>query len=222
MPEADLTPIAAHWDACAASFDDEPDHGLRDPGVRASWTRRLAEWLPGEPSDILDLGCGTGSLTLLLARLGHRPIGLDLSPRMIGLARRKLSAAGHAVPFLVGDAADPPFTPGASFDVLLVRHLLWTLPAPHEALRRWLRLLRPDGRLVLVEGRWGTSGGDAYAPGSPALPWYGGATAAQVIDALRPLARVTHHAELTDPSLWGRPVHDERYVVIATPKPDAA
>ncbi|BFO20225.1 hypothetical protein SHKM778_66130 [Streptomyces sp. KM77-8] len=53
------------WDAEAAGFDEEPDHGLRDPRVRAAWAARLRTWLPGRPGDVLDLGCGTGSLSSL-------------------------------------------------------------------------------------------------------------------------------------------------------------
>ncbi|MBW8819063.1 MAG: SAM-dependent methyltransferase, partial [Streptomyces sp.] len=60
------------WDAEAGSFDEEPDHGLRDPGVRGAWAERLRGWLPGGASDVLDLGCGTGSLSLLAAERGHR------------------------------------------------------------------------------------------------------------------------------------------------------
>ncbi|GAA2508411.1 hypothetical protein GCM10023100_61460 [Actinocorallia cavernae] len=48
------------WDARAAGFDDEPDHGLRDPAVRAARAARLRSWLPGHLADVLDLGCGTG------------------------------------------------------------------------------------------------------------------------------------------------------------------
>lgn len=55
------------WDAAAGSFDEEPDHGLRDPAVRDAWARRMETWLPTAPSAVLDLGCGTGSLSLLVA-----------------------------------------------------------------------------------------------------------------------------------------------------------
>lgn len=214
MAAADLASIAAYWDDSADAFDDEADHGLRDPGVRAAWAHRLAGWLPDTPSEVLDLGCGTGSLSLLMAEQGHRPTGVDLSPRMVEAASRKLS--GFRVPVVVGDAGDPPVA--GPFDVVLVRHLVWTLPAPEEALARWLGLLRPNGRLVLVEGRWQTSGGGTYTPGSPHLPWLGGVTAARLVDALEHMADVIHSERLTDPTLWGRPIQDERYVVIACPR----
>ncbi|MBP2704319.1 methyltransferase domain-containing protein [Microbispora sp. RL4-1S] len=219
MPTSDLASIAAFWDAAADTFDDEADHGLRDPRIREAWARRLVEWLPEAPADILDLGCGTGSLTLLLAELGHRPTGVDLSPRMIDQATRKLTAAGFHADLAVGDASDPPVTAYDTFDVILVRHLVWTLPRPEEALDRWLGLLRPQGRLVLVEGHWDTAGDDGfYVPDAVPLPWLGGVPASRLVETLEPRARIVHIEQLTDPLLWGRPIDDERYVVIARPK----
>ncbi|MFC7648622.1 class I SAM-dependent methyltransferase [Streptosporangium lutulentum] len=137
MPESRAASIASFWDAAASSFDEEADHGLRDPHVKAAWAERLRSWMPSSPADVLDLGCGTGSLSLLLAEQGHRPAGVDLSPLMVEQARRKLATAGFDVAVTVGDASDPPAEAGASFDVVLSRHLLWTLPDPEEALRRW-------------------------------------------------------------------------------------
>ncbi|HEY4026178.1 MAG TPA: class I SAM-dependent methyltransferase [Candidatus Dormibacteraeota bacterium] len=210
---ADLASIADHWNAAAESFDAEPDHGLRDPAVRAAWARRLDSWLPPAPADVLDAGCGTGSLALLAAEAGHRVTGVDLSPRMVDLARAKL-ADMHAE-LLVGDAADPPVG-DRTFDVVLVRHLVWTLPDPHAALARWVGLLRPGGRLVLVEGRWsGPSTAGPYAEGAGLLPWSGGVTADTLSDAVARLVTSHRVQALGDPALWGRPVQDERYVLIA-------
>ena len=107
-PADELDGIARFWDDAADTFDDEPYHGLRDAGVRAAWASRLRTWLPGSPSDVLDLGCGTGSIAVLLAEAGHRVTGVDLAPRMIQLARAKLADAGLPATFLVGDAAEPP------------------------------------------------------------------------------------------------------------------
>ncbi|WP_329408354.1 class I SAM-dependent methyltransferase [Streptomyces sp. NBC_00704] len=188
------------WDAAAAAFDEEPDHGLRDPDVRAAWAGRLRAWLPDRRCDVLDLGCGTGSLSLLASEQGHRVTGVDLSPAMIGLARAKL--AGRDAAFLVGDAAAPPVGE-ERFDVLLVRHVLWTLPDPARVLRHWRALLRPGGRLVLVEGLWGT-----VAPV--------GIPADRLTALLAPLSDHVRVEPLSqDVRLWGGPVTDERYAVVA-------
>ncbi|MER6687834.1 class I SAM-dependent methyltransferase [Streptomyces minutiscleroticus] len=191
------------WDAESASFDDEPDHGLRDPAVRAAWADRLRRWLPATCCEVLDLGCGTGSLALLASEQGHGVTGVDRSRRMLDLARAK--TAGRDTVFLPGDAAAPPVG-DRRFDVVLVRHVLWTLPEPARVLRHWCGLLRPGGRLVLVEGVWGTEG-EAV-----------GISADRLTGLLAPLARDVRLERLSDdPSLWGREVGDERYAVVARP-----
>ncbi|WP_405619636.1 methyltransferase domain-containing protein [Streptomyces sp. NBC_01508] len=190
-----MTPI--DWDSAADSFDEEPDHGLLDPAVRKAWAAKLVGWLPPEQSRVLDLGCGTGSLALLATESGHRVTAVDLSPRMVGLARAKLSGTDTEV--LVGDAARPPVGE-RTFDVIMARHVLWLLPDPDRALTHWLSLLRPGGRLILIEGVWSGVG----------LP------ATRVTMSLAPLVeRVQHEPLSADAALWGRPVDDERYALIA-------
>jgi SAM-dependent methyltransferase len=198
--EHTITGADRDWDAAAASFDDEPDHGLRDPEVRRAWATRLRSWLPTRAGDVLDLGCGTGSLSLLAAEQGHRVTGVDRSPAMVNLARAKL--AGRDAVFLVGDATAPPVGE-ERFDVVLVRHVLWALPDPGRALRHWRELLRPGGRLVLVEGVWGTI--------DPV-----GIPADRLTALLAPLAQDVRVERLSDDELlWGKAVHDERYAVRA-------
>ncbi|MEV0906390.1 class I SAM-dependent methyltransferase [Streptomyces hokutonensis] len=188
------------WDAEARTFDEEADHGLRDPEIRRAWADRMRGWLPAAAADVLDLGCGTGTLSLLAAEQGHRVTGVDLSPAMIDLARAKL--AGRDAAFLVGDAATPPVGE-QRYDVVLVRHVLWTLPDPARVLRHWRGLLRPGGRLVLIEGRWGTV--------SPV-----GIPADRLTELLAPVAGHVRVERLSDdPLLWGKTVADERYAVVA-------
>ncbi|MFD8810773.1 class I SAM-dependent methyltransferase, partial [Streptomyces sp. NPDC059627] len=75
--------VSVDWDAEAATFDAEPDHGLGAPEVRAAWAERLRAWLPARPADVLDLGCGTGSLSLLAAEQGPPRTGVDSSPPLV-------------------------------------------------------------------------------------------------------------------------------------------
>lgn len=186
----------ATWDAEAETFDEAADHGLRDPVVRAAWTDLLLSRLPPSPARVADLGCGTGTLSVLLGEAGFAVDGLDFSERMVERARAKAGwLAG--LRFVRADAFDPPLLEG-SYDVVLCRHVLWAMPDPAVALERWLRLLTPTGRLVLVEGRWSTGGG---------LP--AGETVRLVEESGRP-ASLTR---LTDAAYWGHTVTDDRYVV---------
>ena len=125
------------WDAEAADFDDAPDHGLLDPAVRDSWRRLLLGVLPPAPADVVDLGCGTGTLALLLAQEGYAVDALDFSPEMVRLARAKLTGAG-----LTADRCAQIVS--GSCDRVEVRHLpdpaLWGGPTTDE---RYVVLGRP-------------------------------------------------------------------------------
>jgi ubiquinone/menaquinone biosynthesis C-methylase UbiE len=186
------------WDVYADAFDDEADHGLRDPQVRAAWQALLAPLIPAEPVRIVDLGCGTGSLAVLLAEHSNRVSGIDISGNMIRLARAKARAAGVAVDFVRGDAADPPFAE-ASFDLVLARHVLWAFENPDAVLQRWVDLLAPDGRLILIEGQWSTGAGLSASE------------CRSLVLQHRVEADLQHLSENTQ--LWGRPVNDDRYLI---------
>lgn len=188
------------WDEAAATFDNEPDHGLRDPVVRAAWLALLREWLPQAPKRILDIGCGTGSLSLLMSELGHEVSGIDLSPAMIDQANAKAQASSKQINFQVMDAAYPQLAP-QRFDVILCRHLLWTLPQPPQVLERWVNLMTPGGRLILIEGFWNTGAGLQQQEVLAALPLS--------------LSNVTQQRLSDNSQLWGGEVSDERYAVIA-------
>ncbi|HZU91293.1 MAG TPA: class I SAM-dependent methyltransferase [Stellaceae bacterium] len=145
--------VAAHWNRRAAHFDEDFGHSVRTAAERAAWDRILDLVLAGKgPLDALDVGCGTGFLALELAARGHRVTGVDFAPAMIAQARDKAAARGFAVRFEEADAEALPF-PAGSFDLVVSRHLLWTLPHPEAAIDEWIRVLRPGGRLALVDGK---------------------------------------------------------------------
>ncbi|MFN8516713.1 MAG: class I SAM-dependent methyltransferase [Thermomicrobiales bacterium] len=165
--------IAAYWEGQSGTYDEAPDHRLRGAADRAAWVALLKAVLPPPPAGILDVGTGTGFLAILLGELGHPVVGVDIAEGMLAVARQK--AVGVRVPpvFLRGDAADLPLESGESA-ALVSRHLLWTLPDPLGALRDWYRVLRPGGRLVVIDGLWalGEEPRAANAPAPPPEPTY--------------------------------------------------
>ena len=182
------------WDREAETFDEAADHGLAEPDCRDAWRSLLLEHLPPGPARVADLGCGTGTLSLLLAGEGYAVDAVDFSPEMVRRARDK---AGHVATFIEGDAAEPPLV-AAAYDVVLCRHVLWALPSPATALERWIDLLAPGGRLLLVEGNWSTGAG---------------LSAEQTVALVRGTGRDAELRRLPEPVYWGRAIDDDRYLV---------
>jgi SAM-dependent methyltransferase len=202
-----VSSMAAYWDEQAARFDEVPDHGLRAPETRAAWADLLARLVPPIDSRVVDLGCGTGSIAVLLAEQGHRVTGLDAAPLMIEAAAAKAARHGVDLDLRLGDAMAPELAP-TSYEVVLARHVVWALPDPAVGLRAWVDLLTPGGRLVLVEGFWSTGGGLRSRD------------LTELLAADHRLAEITVEP-LTAPQLWGSPVADERYAVTARRSPES-
>ena len=164
--------VAAHWGRRAAHFDEDFGHSIRTPAERAAWDRILALVLPGRPGlDALDAGCGTGFLSFELAARGHHVTGIDFAPAMIAEARRKAAERSLAVRLEEGDAEQLPFAP-ASFDLVISRHVLWTLPHPQAAIDEWMRVLRPGGRLVVVDSQFDAGAAPPAAQNARTSPEY--------------------------------------------------
>lgn len=209
--------VQRHWGGRAATFDDEPHHGIHGTEQRERWLSVLRAGTPDPPRTVLDVGCGTGVLSLLLAEVGHDVTGVDVAPAMVERARRKAAGSEHSIAFAVADAERLGVATDA-LDVVTARHLLWTLPNPTRAVREWLRVTRPGGRVVLVEGRWDhVEPPSGYEAIHTALPMYDGRSPGRLRGFLRDQG-LTDLAtrRLQDPVLWGREPEHEYYLVAGT------
>jgi ubiquinone/menaquinone biosynthesis C-methylase UbiE len=195
MPSLDVVKqnVAAHWGRRAAHFDQDFGHSIATQAERTAWDRVFALALGGRSGlEALDAGCGTGFLSLELAARGHRVTGVDFAPEMLALAKEKAASAKAKIRFEHADAENLPFAP-ASFDLVITRHVLWTLPHPEAAIDEWVRVLRPGGRLAVIDGQSLVAPGEEqaasarrsaeYAPIGDQLPFLMG-KAREEIEAL--------------------------------------
>lgn len=144
--------IREFWDEDADVYDSSPDHYPRRPQEQAAWAAALRRLLPEPPASVLDAGAGTGFLSLLLAGQGYQVTALDLSPQMLARLRDKAAGRELDITTVEADALNPP---AGDFDAVVERHLMWTLPDPGKTLAAWHQVA-PRGRLILVEGTWGS------------------------------------------------------------------
>jgi SAM-dependent methyltransferase len=128
--------VAAHWNRRAAHFDEDFGHSIRTPAERVAWDRILDLILPAAGAlEALDIGCGTGFLSLELASRGHRVTGVDFAPSIIALARKKAAERQAAIRYEEADAEQLPFT-AASFDVAVSQADVSAAPEPLDNARR--------------------------------------------------------------------------------------
>lgn len=144
--------IARIWDVSSETYDSNEGHGIKSEAEREAWKKVFKNLLPPGRLKVLDVGCGTCEIGLLFAEMGHHVTGLDLSKKMLAKAREKASRRGFDSVFKKGDAEAPPFKAG-SFDVVVNRHLLWTLPHPDTAVQNWKKkcLWKEESLLLSME-----------------------------------------------------------------------
>ena len=129
---------------------------MPNPSIQTaeSWESVLKALIPGNPGkQAIDRGTGRGQFAVYLARLGFCVTGIDLSENMISQAREHAKKNALAIDFKIQDAEDLRFNDN-TFDVVVSRNLLWTLPDPHKAVKEWRRILKPGGTLVISDGFW--------------------------------------------------------------------
>ncbi len=121
-----------------------------DPACREAWKGSLERAVAGIPlGRALDLGTGPGTIAQFWAEIGFTTTGVDFSPGMLEAGRVAAAQRGLSIDFLEGDV-ESPLLGDAWFDVISSRFVLFTLPHPGYAMRRWIEMLQPGGALVLI------------------------------------------------------------------------
>jgi SAM-dependent methyltransferase len=133
-----------------AFFDAHADSDEYDVFTPQANDRLIAAFrrLSGLPSGarVADLGCGSGVFTELLRRAGYKSVGLDISPKLVALGRRKYPG----LELIEGDAENLPFET-ASLDGVLLSGLVHHFPDPRRLAAEVQRVLKPGGRFVAFD-----------------------------------------------------------------------
>jgi len=144
----DARRVRAMFDRIAPGYDRA--NTVLSFGRDRTWRRRAANAAaPPRGGAALDVACGTGQLTLELrdrVGAGGRVVGLDFSERMLAVAR----AAHPSIEWVQGDATSLPFE-DSSFDAATTAFGLRNLAYPKKGLAEMKRVVRPHGRLVVLE-----------------------------------------------------------------------
>jgi len=149
----------AYWNKRAESYS-EINRSQLDDERKVAWLEALEEPLnwafpKHEPHNlrILDIGCGPGLFSILLARQGYRVTAADYTPNMLAEARQNAEIYGSVIEFVEADAQDLPFA-DESFDAIVTRNLTWDLPNPCQAYAEWNRVLSSGGVIVNFDANW--------------------------------------------------------------------
>lgn len=153
-----LGTIERYWNGRAEAFGRTRD--IEWQSERSRWAEELArvreQCAPGgRAPKLLDAGTGTGFFAFLGAESGFDATGIDLSPEMIREARARSLRWGLPADFRVMRADRLDFADG-TFDAVVSRNLVWTLPDAPAAYREWLRVLCPGGCLLLFDADYGS------------------------------------------------------------------
>jgi ubiquinone/menaquinone biosynthesis C-methylase UbiE len=142
------------WDRQAYAYTSRIDKLLMTREQQDRWKKWLQALLDYQSGlQVLDIGTGPGFLALQLAKLGHRTTGLDSSMEMLRIAAEKAQVLGLASNFIHGQAESLPFG-DRLFDAVVSRHLLGALSGRSAVFAEWLRVLKPGGRIVIIDGDW--------------------------------------------------------------------
>ncbi|WP_137391369.1 ArsR/SmtB family transcription factor [Rhodoligotrophos defluvii] len=139
---------SAYFRAIAGEWDRIRSLHVSEQRVEDEMRRILGP----EPVDtLLDIGTGTGRILELLAPQARQGIGIDMSREMLALARARLDAAGlKHCQIRQGDIYHLPYASG-SIDVVTIHQVLHFLDEPERALAEAVRVLKPEGRLLVVD-----------------------------------------------------------------------
>lgn len=149
-----LENIQKYWDMRSETYSIQNREELMTE--QDKWIDKILPRLPQKKNmRILDIGCGPGFFSIMMAQHGYQVTGIDYSEQMLMHARENakdiIPDIADSITFRQMDAQNLEFEDN-SFDTILSRNLTWDLEHPVKAYQEWLRVLRPGGKILNFDG----------------------------------------------------------------------
>lgn len=149
-----LEQIRQYWNSRAEGYTLSNREELEDEHRIFLWEQQIRRALNGRICrHVLDVGCGPGFFSVLLARLEYEVTAVDYTENMLAEARKNAAHYGVDIDFRRMDAQKLDFEDGI-FDLVISRNVLWNLEQPEQAYREWLRVLKPNGTVMNFDGNF--------------------------------------------------------------------
>ncbi|BBB89446.1 MAG TPA: methyltransferase domain-containing protein [Methylomusa anaerophila] len=147
--------ISQYWTDISSIYKKCVDAQFKNNRSIRLWENLLSNGIGEQPQQkILDAGTGPGFCATLLAQKGHLLTAVDVAPGMVEIARDNFLKNKVFVNLYCGDVANLEREASGTFDAVVSRDVVWTLPSPQAAYNEWWRVLKPGGRLVVFDGNF--------------------------------------------------------------------
>ncbi len=197
--------VESYWTKRAAGFFDLR-HDEIESNKAERWLEEIKKSIPTDKKvKILDVGCGAGFFEVILGKLGHEILGIDLTQEMISKTNEMINLYDldkTKVRAMIQDAEHLEFD-DESFDMVISRNLTWTLPHPMDAYMEWMRVLKKGGILLNFDAE--------YAKGAHNLKSPENLAHKDIEDALKDECHDIYH--MLTISMLDRPLWDQKILL---------
>ena len=146
-----LEELKSYWNQRAEGYSISNRESL-ESNDKEEYEKFLRKYIPkNKKCKTIDMGCGPGFLAILLADMGYESFAFDCTENMLAKAEENARDLGVKIHTIQGDAQNPDIE-DKSFDLLVSRNVIWNLENPEKAYKEWIRILKPGGRIIILDG----------------------------------------------------------------------
>lgn len=151
MTENHIEAVRDYWTLRAEGYSQSINDEL-ESGRYKHWLNIILKHLDGKKNlKVLDIGTGPGFFAIIMGREGHSITAVDYTEAMLEQAKTNCMKYGVEADFIRMDAQNLSFEDD-SFDLVISRNLVWDLDNPVKAYSEWMRVLKPEGKLMVFDG----------------------------------------------------------------------